>query len=143
MKPLLLSLALALGLALPAIAAKQPNFVLIIADDIGYNDLGCYGSPDARTPHIDALAGEGIRFTQAYLTASSCSPSRSSIITGRYPHNNGNAAELHRPISAHIPSFTGLLQDAGYHTAITGKDHMTWEKPTDGQGSPTQHFAVK
>lgn len=139
MKKYLLLFLLTLSPAL--FAADRPNFVLIIADDIGYNDLGCYGSPDARTPHIDALAKEGIRFTQAFLTASSCSPSRSSIITGRYPHNNGNAAELHRPIPWHLPSFTGILADAGYHTALNGKDHMRWDKPPAGETAPTPHFA--
>ncbi|MFT7512402.1 MAG: N-sulfoglucosamine sulfohydrolase [Candidatus Omnitrophota bacterium] len=141
MKSLIALLFMACGLAV-SLAAPRSNFVLIIADDIGYNDLGCYGSPDARTPHIDALAREGIRFTNAILTASSCSPSRSSIITGRYPHNNGNAAELHRPMPWHLPSFTGLLEDAGYHTALNGKDHMTWEKAPAGEQAPTRHFAT-
>ena len=121
----------------------RPNFVLLIADDISYDDLGCYGSIDARTPHIDALAGEGILFTNAFLTASSCSPSRSSIITGRYPHNNGEAAELHRPISWQIPSFPGALRDAGYYTALAGKDHMTWTETPEGKNSPTEAFDKK
>lgn len=76
-------------------AADRPNVVLFIVDDVSWNDYGCYGNAAARTPNIDALAENGIRFDQAFLTASSCSPSRSSIITGRYPHNNGKASELH------------------------------------------------
>ncbi|MEZ6088601.1 MAG: sulfatase-like hydrolase/transferase [Pirellulaceae bacterium] len=79
--------------------AEQPNVILFIADDISWNDFGCYGNAAARTPNIDRLAAGGIRFDQAYLTASSCSPSRASIVTGRYPHNNGAAAELHLPIA--------------------------------------------
>ncbi|MEM9017627.1 MAG: sulfatase, partial [Verrucomicrobiota bacterium] len=126
-----------------ALADERPNFVLIIADDIGYDDLGCYGSIDARTPHIDALAKEGILFTNAFLTASSCSPSRSSIITGRYPHNTGDASELHRPISWHIPSFPGLLREAGYHTALAGKDHMTWHEAPAGGQAPAEPFVTK
>lgn len=124
-------------------ADERPNFVFIISDDISYDDLGCYGSVDARTPHIDALATEGILFTNAYLTASSCSPSRSSIITGRYPHNNGEASELHRKISWHLPSFPGALRDAGYHTALAGKNHMAWHPAPDGETAPTGAFDQK
>lgn len=124
-------------------ADDRPNFVFLIADDISYDDIGCYGSVDARTPHIDALAEEGILFTNAHLTASSCSPSRSSIITGRYPHNNGDASELHRPISWHLPSFPGALRDAGYYTALAGKDHMTWHPAPEGKTAPTEPFDRK
>lgn len=137
-------LSLLVGLiALPQLsAANRPNFVILIADDIGYDDLGCYGSLSARTPHIDALAAEGLRFNQAYLTTSSCSPSRSSIITGRYPHNTGAAAELHRPISGHLPSIAGLLREAGYHTALAGKNHMSWSSPVlrPGETRPVEPF---
>lgn len=116
--------------AIPSQAAP-PNVVLFIADDVSWNDYGCYGNAAARTPNIDALAEGGIRFDRAYLTASSCSPSRSSIITGRYPHNNGKAAELHKPISGNIPWFPEALRDAGYYTALSGKHHMksTGERP--------------
>lgn len=108
-----------------AFSQQQPNVVIFIADDVSWNDYGCYGNPSARTPNIDALAANGIRFDNAYLTASSCSPSRSSIITGRYPHNNGKAAELHKPISAHLPWFPEILKQNGYFTALSGKHHMT------------------
>src|SRR4051812_29147741 len=74
----------------------RPNIIFIIADDVSDDDLGCYGNKDVRTPNIDRIAREGLRFTNFYLTTSSCSPSRTSIITGRYPHNTG-AAELHTP----------------------------------------------
>ncbi|MCR9294157.1 MAG: sulfatase, partial [bacterium] len=105
-------------------AAERPNVILFIADDVSWNDYGCYGNDYARTPRIDALAKSGIRFDRAYLTASSCSPSRASIVTGRYPHNNGKAAELHLPIAANLPWFPELLRDSGYHTALSGKNHM-------------------
>jgi len=100
-----------------------PNIVFIIADDISWDDFGCYGNTDVRTPNIDRVAGEGLLFTNMYLTASSCSPSRTSIISGRYPHNTG-AAELHTPLPAHVPVFPEFLQEAGYFTAASGKWHM-------------------
>ena len=112
-----------------AAASLRPNVILMIADDIGCEDYGCYGNSAARTPNIDALAARGLRFTEAYLTASSCSPSRSSIITGRYPHNLGPAAELHQRIAANLPWFPALLRQADYYTAIVGKNHMTSDKP--------------
>ena len=74
--------------------ADKPNIVFFIADDVSQNDFGCYGHPVIKTPNIDALSANGMRFDNAYLTTSSCSPSRCSIITGRYPHNTG-APELH------------------------------------------------
>lgn len=121
-------------------AEHRPNFVLIIADDIGFRDIGVYGSPNAHTPRLDALAGESLRMTNAFLTASSCSPSRASIITGRYPHNNGPACELHEPIPWHLPSVTGVLRDAGYYTALSGKNHMSWTKSPDGEKAPPKAF---
>ncbi|MBI1249456.1 sulfatase-like hydrolase/transferase [bacterium] len=115
-------------LATPIFAAQRPNFILFIADDVSWNDIGCYGSKTARTPNIDALAADGVMFTNAYLTASSCSPSRCSIITGRYPHNNGAASELHRPLPEHLVKFPQLLKEAGYYTVLAGKDHMPQDK---------------
>lgn len=113
----------------PGVQAERPNVIVFIADDVSWNDYGCYGNSAARTPNIDALADAGMRFDRAYLTASSCSPSRSSIITGRYPHNNGRASELHQPISGHIPWFPESLRSAGYYTALSGKHHMTSTTP--------------
>jgi len=104
--------------------AERPNIILFIIDDVSWNDIGCYGNETARTPYVDRLAEGGLRFTEAYLTASSCSASRSSIITGRYPHNNGKAAELHLAIDGDLPWFPTLLREAGYYTALSGKYHM-------------------
>ncbi len=101
----------------------RPNFVIIIGDDISWNDLGCYGHPTVKSPNIDQLASEGIKFTNAFLTASSCSPSRCSIIAGRYPHNTG-AAELHTPLPAGMPTLPGTLKNSGYYTASAGKWHL-------------------
>lgn len=124
-------------------ATERPNIVLFIADDVSWNDYGCYGNAAARTPNIDALADRGIRFDAAYLTASSCSPSRSSIVTGRYPHNNGKAAELHQPISGHLPWFPEVLRQNGYYTALSGKHHMTHTAPRQGaQARPTAFDSV-
>ena len=102
---------------------ERTNFVLLIADDVSVSDWGCYGHPVIRTPHIDALAERGLRFENAYLTTSSCSPCRASLITGRYPHNTG-APELHTPLPADQILFPARLQEAGYHTVMSGKNHM-------------------
>ena len=97
-----------------------PNFVLIIADDMNWDDNGAYGHPSIRTPNIDRLAREGMRFEHAYLTASSCSPSRGSILTGRYPHNT-DAEQLHWPLPAGQVTFVEKLRQAGYWSASAGK----------------------
>ena len=102
---------------------EQPNFVIVIGDDISWNDLGCYGHPTVKSPNVDKMASLGIKFTNTYLTASSCSPSRCSIITGRYPHNTG-AAELHTPLPKGTPTLSGELKKAGYYTVASGKWHM-------------------
>ena len=104
-------------------AARKPNFVFFIADDISQEDFGCYGHPSLKTPHVDALAATGMRFDNAYLTTSSCSPSRCSIITGRYPHNTG-APELHTRLPDNQVRFSELLREAGYYTVLAGKNHM-------------------
>lgn len=115
-----------------SLLATPPNFVLIIADDVSQQDIGAFGSPVAGTPNIDSIASRGMRFDNAILTASSCSPSRASIATGRYPHNNGAASELHRPISPHIVWFPQVLKDAGYYTALSGKAHIGGEPVKKG-----------
>ncbi len=103
--------------------ADRPNLVLIIADDMAWNDCGAYGHPNIRTPNIDALARSGMRFDRAFLTTSSCSPSRSSIITGRYPHST-DAEELHWPLPAEQVTFVEKLKGDGYWTAAAGKWHL-------------------
>jgi N-sulfoglucosamine sulfohydrolase len=102
---------------------NRPNFILFITDDISPKDLGCYGNEAAKTPNIDKMAIEGMMFTNAYLTASSCSPSRCSIITGRYPHNTG-AAELHTKLPENQVMFPEIMKEAGYYTVLSGKNHI-------------------
>lgn len=104
-------------------ADERPNFIFYITDDVSAEDLGCYGHPTIQTPHLDRMAAEGLVFDQAYLSISSCSPSRCSIITGRYPHNTG-AAELHTSLPAGQVLFPELLKQAGYYTLLSGKHHM-------------------
>ena len=100
-----------------------PNFIVIVADDMAWNDAGVYGHPHIQTPNIDRLAAEGLRFDFAFLTTSSCSPSRSSILTGRYPHST-NAGELHLTLPGEQVVLTELLRDRGYYTAAAGKWHL-------------------
>lgn len=109
------------GVPKPKVAAR-PNIALIIADDLGWGDLGCFGNNDVQTPNIDRLAESGIRFTNAYVTTSSCSPSRISLLTSRYPHCTG-AAELHTEAPETLVFFPELLRNAGYFTGLSGKFH--------------------
>lgn len=120
-------------------ADARPNFILYITDDISWNDLGCYGDSVVQTPNLDKMAANGIRFDNAYLSISSCSPSRCSLITGRYPHNTG-ACELHTKLPTGQPLFPKLLKDAGYFTVLSGKHHMggnadpAFDKISGGKG---------
>lgn len=106
----------------------RPNFVFFITDDISAEDIGPYGNGQIQTPNLDRLAEEALVFEKAYLVISSCSPSRCSILTGRYPHNHG-APELHMELPSAQSSFMRRLREAGYYTAISGKNHM---------GNPTE-----
>ncbi len=101
----------------------RPNFIVFIADDAAWNDCGPYGNNTIKTPNINKLAEEGIVFDNAFLTTSSCSPSRCSILTGRYPHSTG-APELHMPLPHDQVLFAGELQKVGYYTALAGKYHI-------------------
>lgn len=105
-----------------------PNVVLITADDLGWLDLSVYGNPNLSTPHLDRLAQEGVRFTRAFVAASSCSSSRASIMTGQYPHTHGVTGLAHRHLGATLSPFRDTLADllsaTGYETGIVGKWHV-------------------
>ena len=111
----------------PGTAAPKPNIVLILADDLGYGELGCYGSPDAKTPHMDQLAADGVLCTDGYSAFPVCSPSRAAILTGRYPHRFGDTYEDYYGGGSPSlnpedhPTVGQLLQEAGYRTSCFGK----------------------
>ncbi len=109
----------------------QPNIVIIYADDLGYGDLGCYGSPVIRTPNLDRMAAEGLRFTDFYSGAEVCTPSRTALLTGRYPLRSGMAAPrrvLFGNSKGGLPpaevTLAESLKAAGYSTAHVGKWHL-------------------
>src|SRR5215212_7430335 len=120
-----------------AAQAERPNVLYIMADDLGWGDLSCYGRPDYRTPNLDRLASEGVRFTQGYSAAPVCTPTRCAFVTGRYPART--AVGLEEPLAwkrqlveqkrdpglpPEHPTVASLLKAAGYRTALVGKWHL-------------------
>jgi arylsulfatase A-like enzyme len=111
-------------------AAARPNVVLIIADDLGYGDLGTYGASDARTPNLDKLAREGVRLTDAYANGAVCTPTRAALISGRYQQRVGmewvlgGGADRDRGLPVTGTSLPALLQKGGYATGLFGKWHL-------------------
>ena len=125
-----IALTILLGLAaLSVMAAEKPNVIIIFIDDQGYYDLGCYGATEIKTPRIDALATEGIRFTDYYAAAPICSPSRAGLLTGCYPRRIGmeawvQRADSKRGIHSDEVTLAELFKANGYETACIGKWHM-------------------
>lgn len=127
-------------------AADRPNIVFILADDMGYGDIGCYGHPEAKTPHLDRLALQGVRFTQHYANGPECSPTRTAFLTGRYQQRAGGlecaigtgnvgryddairlAEERQLGLPAEQTVIPGALQKAGYACGVFGKWHLGYE----------------
>jgi arylsulfatase A-like enzyme len=151
MPRLFLGLFLGALLALVPASAQEtpPNFVILFADDLGINDLGCFGRKDQNTPNLDKLAAEGARFTQAYAAASVCSPSRAALMTGQSParlkittfltgrSDRASHRVLAAPINLHLPdgvqTIAQLLKPKGYVSAAVGKWHLGGKghQPTD------------
>ena len=111
-----------------SMAIQHPNVIIMYADDLGYGDVGCYGGKGIPTPNIDRLAREGLRFTDGYATAATCTPSRYSLLTGTYPWRNPKARILPGDapliISREELTLPNILQSAGYATGVVGKWHL-------------------
>lgn len=118
-----------------AVGAAPPNVIVIYADDVGYGDLGCYGATKIDTPNLNQMANAGLRFTSAYATASTCTPSRYSLLTGEYAFRNtkaiilpGNAPLI---IDPQKPTIASVLKSKGYATGLVGKWHLGLGKATE------------
>ncbi len=138
-------IALAFAGQLSAATASRPNVVFILVDDQGYYDLGCYGATEVKTPRIDAMAKEGVRFTDYYAAAPICSPSRAGLLTGCYPRRVGNHIWVHRADSntgIHPDELTlaELFKDNGYATACIGKWHLGFHEPSLPHNQGFDHY---
>jgi arylsulfatase A-like enzyme len=113
-------------------SSKPPNIVIILADDLGYGDLACYGHPTISTPHLDRMAAEGLRFTQFYVAECVCTPSRAALLTGRLPIRNGMCSDTRRVLFANSTgglqagefTIAEALKSKNYATACVGKWHL-------------------
>jgi len=122
-------------------SVRPPNIVFILADDLGYSELGCYGNSFNRTPNLDGLAAEGVRFTDAYAAAPVCSPYRAALITGMYPARVGINDYLrpytNKQVPLEIETMPEMLKKQGYATGLIGKWHLTgYSNP---RGFPRNH----
>ena len=154
MKRFIVLFSILLGTCVAVVHAERPNIVLILADDLGYADLACYGHPRVKTPHIDQLAREGVRFTQHYANGPECSPTRTALLTGRYQQyagglecaiGTGNVGRYDDAIRLANDRDLGLpekqvvvpsaLGEVGYRCGIFGKWHLGYEP----KFNPTEH----
>ena len=127
--------------------ADRPNIVLILVDDLGYGDLTCFGATDLRTPHLDELMSRGMRFDQFYANCTVCSPTRASLMTGRYPDIAGVPGVIRQwapdswgYLDPAAPTLPQLLREAGYHTGMVGKWHLGFEEPNTPNARGFDHF---
>lgn len=124
----LLFLAATAALSTSTLAAEKPNIILIYADDLGFGDVGCYGAKRVSTPHVDALAREGLRFTDAHAASATCTPSRYAMLTGEYAWRKKGTGVLPGDAPLIIepgrPTMASILRAAGYATGIVGKWHL-------------------
>lgn len=142
MKPITLTFLLFLSLS--AFAQQRPNVIYIYADDLGYGDLSCYGTTKISTPHLDRLASQGIRFTDAHATSATCTPSRYALMTGQYPWRKTGTGILPGDAALIVPTnkitLPKVFKNAGYTTGIVGKWHlglgMQVEKNWNGEIKP-------
>ena len=128
-------------------AAERPNILLIVSEDNG-PELACYGDPHARTPNLDRLAREGVRFERGFVPYSVCSPSRACFLTGLYPHQNGQIGLATHKFAMYretTPNFASLLKQHGYRTGLIGKLHVNPESafPFDFRAIPGANFNRK
>lgn len=126
MTHLIYTLCIFLNAVLPTFgqeSADKPNILVLVADDAGWRDFGCYGNETIQTPNIDRLAEKGLLCKNAFLTCAQCSPSRISILTGKYPHATG-AEDLHTPLPAGERLLPSYLKDAGYFSGNIRKSHL-------------------
>ncbi|MDF1815952.1 MAG: sulfatase [Verrucomicrobiales bacterium] len=142
-----ISLLLFLGYFFPVTAfpAERPNILFIMADDLGYGDLSCYGAEDLNTPNIDQLAEEGVLFTDFYANAPTCTPTRAGFLTGRYQQRLGldNALtyqEMGRGLQVGAPNIARDLQQKGYVTGLCGKWHLGYDEGRTPLDQGFDHF---
>lgn len=128
--------------ASPAQGQRSPNIVFLISDDHSVPDLGCYGNRSLRTPNLDRLAAEGMRFSRCFVSSPQCSPNRSSILTGATPHTT-STSRLHTPMPDWEPSIVDHLKDRGYFTGAFRKVHQgpSFDKRWNFYGDPKTPFA--
>ncbi|MGB1260858.1 MAG: sulfatase [Akkermansiaceae bacterium] len=140
-----------------SLAAEKPNVIVFFIDDLGWTDLGCYGSKFYETPNLDKLAASGVKFTDSYSANPVCSPTRAAILTGKAPQRVGITQWIHQPSNITLPkqetTIAEAFQAAGYQTGYTGKWHLgekddqlptshgfTWMKATNRAGQPASYF---